>query len=178
MAVQLQITLPLGWASDFDRVAERWFFFHRPSGYCQYPIPKSGDEITRAAELVPRLPPRPVQNVQGSITTTTEGMYISQDKQHSTIAAVVVQQTQSTAPVSTATAIVQSSASMAQQALQVSSGPGNAPQQNVPAAVPDPLRRASGSVTRKPLRKPLPRQSSAPVQQLPQVRHRPQHVNY
>jgi len=165
MAVQLQITLPLDWASDFDRVAERWFFFHRPSGYCQYLLPKTGDEITRAAELVPRLPPRPVYNAQSSITTSMEGMYISRDKQQSTVTSVVVQQTQSMAPVPAAAQVVQRNVSMPQQPQQIPLGPENAQQQNGPATVPDTLRRASGSLTRKPLRKPLPRQNSAPMQQ-------------
>jgi hypothetical protein len=170
MTVQLQITLPPEWASDFDRVAERWYFFHRPSGYCQYPLPKTGDEITRAAELAPRLPPRPVQQ----IATTMEAMFISQDKQQSAVTAVAVQQTQSTAPVPAAAQIIQ----MPQQIQQPTLGLGNTMQQNVPGTLPDPIRRTSGSVARKPLRKPLPRQNSAPQpqqqqQQQAQARLRP-----
>jgi hypothetical protein len=161
MAVQLQITLPLDWASDFDRVAERWYFFHRPSGYCQYPLPKAGDEISRAAELVPRLPPRPVQQN----TTMMEAMPISRDKQQSVVTSTVVQPAQSTAPVPPAAQVVQMSVSRPQQTQQAPLMPGSLPQQNVPGTVLDPLRRASGSVTRKPLRKPLPRQDSTPQPQ-------------
>jgi hypothetical protein len=166
MAVQLQITLPLDWASDFDRVAERWYFFHQPSGFCQYLLPKTGDEITRAGELVPRLPPRPVQS---SITTKIEALSI-QDKQNSTVTIVEVQQTQTPAPIVNATQVGQRQVSIPQQLQQ---GPptsviGNPPLQTVPGTLPNamPIRRASGPVARKP----LPRANSAPQQQQqPQV---------
>lgn len=161
MAVQLQITLPLDWASDFDRVAERWYFFHQPSGFCQYLLPKVGDEITRAAELVPRLPPRPVQ----TITTTMEAMSIVQDKQQSTVTAVVIQQMQTPAPI-TDSQVLQRKVSTPQQVQQVPLATGNVPQQIAPVTIPNTtsVRRTSGTVSRKP----LPRQNSAPQQQ-PQV---------
>ncbi|KAE9380776.1 hypothetical protein N431DRAFT_362830 [Stipitochalara longipes BDJ] len=164
MAVQLQITLPLDWASDFDRVAERWYFFHCPSGYCQYLLPKTGDEITRAAELVPRLTARPIHNAQSTIKTK-EAMYISEDKRQSTVTSVLVQQTQPIAPVTAASQVLQRQVSAPQQNQQTPLGDGNTLQQNGLVSVPDSLRRASGSVARKPLRKPLPRQNSAPAQQ-------------
>jgi len=173
MAVQLQITLPIDWASDFDRVAERWYFFHRPSGYCQYPLPKTGDEITRAAELVPRLPPRPMESDQNSILNPGEAMYVGQDKSQSMVTTVEVQQTQWTAPAPAVSHMPQTEVSSPQNVQQRPLDTGNTPHQNGQVAVPDPLRRASGSVARKPLRKPLPRENSAPVQQQAQVRDCP-----
>jgi hypothetical protein len=164
MAVQLQITLPLDWASDFDRVAERWYFFHRPSGFCQYLLPKTGDEITRAGELVPRLPPRPIQ----SISTKLEAMPICQDKKQSMVTIVEVPQTEAPPLIVDATQVIERKVSVPQQTQQTPLGPGNAPQQSVPGTVPNvaPIRRASGPVARKP----LPRQNSAPQQQQqPQV---------
>jgi hypothetical protein len=160
MAVQLQITLPLDWVSDFDRVTERWYFYHRPSGFCQYLLPKNGDEITRAAELLPRLPLRPAQT---SITTAMEAMSIVQDKQQSTVTAVVVQQTQPPTPMVDSPQVMQRRVSTLQYAQQTPLAPGSAPQQNVPAPIPNatPVRRTSGAVSRKP----LPRQNSAPQQQ-------------
>jgi hypothetical protein len=164
MAVQLQITLPLDWASDFDRVADRWYFFHRPSGFCQYLLPKRGDEITRAAELLPRLPPRPAQT---SITTMMEGISIVQDKQQSVATSLVLQQTQTPAPVANATQVVQREVSTAQYTQQPPLNPGSVAQQSVPTTFPNttPVRRSSGAVARKP----LPRQNSAPQPQQPQV---------
>ena len=164
MAVQLQITLPHDWAPDFDRVAERWFFFHRPSGFCQYLLPKTGDEITRAGELVPRLPPRPVQS---SITTKIEALPF-QDKQNSTVTIVEVQQTQTPAPIVNATQVGQRQVSIPQQLQQGPPTSVNPPLQTVPGTLPNamPIRRASGPVARKP----LPRANSAPQQQQqPQV---------
>jgi hypothetical protein len=159
MAVQLQITLPLDWASDFDRVAERWYFFHRPSGFCQYLLPKTGDEITRAGELVPRLPPRPMQS---SITTKIEALSI-QDKQNSMVTIVEVQETQTPAPIVDATQVGQRKVSIPQQPLQWPPTNGNPALQTVPGTLPNamPIRRASGPVARKP----LPRANSAPQQQ-------------
>jgi hypothetical protein len=90
-----------------------------------------------------------------------EAMFISQDKQQSAVTAVAVQQTQSTAPVPAAAQIIQ----MPQQIQQATLGLGNTVQQNAPGTLPDPIRRTSGSVARKPLRKPLPRQNSAPQPQ-------------
>ncbi|KAN0120164.1 hypothetical protein V8E51_002372 [Hyaloscypha variabilis] len=166
MAVQLQITLPLDWASDFDQVAERWYFFHRPSGYCQYLLPKSGDEVTRAAELVPRLPARPVNNVQSS-TTTNGATYTGGGMGQSTVTSVVVQQTQSNAPTRTTSQVLQREVSSLQQTQQAQLEGGNT--QSGPTSAGPALQRPSGSITRKPLRKPLPRQSSAPVQQQSQT---------
>jgi hypothetical protein len=161
MAVQLQITLPLDWASDFDRVAERWYFVHRPSGFCQYLLPKVGDEITRAADLVPRLPLRAVQ----AITTTMEAMSIVQDKQQSTATTVAIQQTQTPAPI-TDSQVLQRKVSTPQQVQPVPLTTGNVPQSTAPVTLPNTtsIRRTSGTVSRKP----LPRQNSAPQQQ-PQV---------
>jgi hypothetical protein len=164
MAVQLQITLPPDWASDFDRVAERWYFFHRPSGFCQYLLPKTGDEITRAGELVPRLPPRPVQS---SVTTKIEALSIK-DKQNSTVTIVEVQQTQAPAPIVNATQVGQRQVSIPQQLQQGPPTSVNPVLQTVPGTLPNamPIRRASGPVARKP----LPRANSAPQQQQqPQV---------
>jgi hypothetical protein len=160
MAVRLQITLPLDWASDFDRVAERWYFVHRPSGFCQYLLPKTGDEITRAAELVPRLPPRPVQ----TITTTMEAMSIVQDKQQSTFTTVVVQQTQTPTPMPDSQ-VVQSKVSTPQQVQQVPIGPGNMLKQTAPATISSATSIRRTSVARKA----LPRQNNTPQQQQPQV---------
>jgi hypothetical protein len=162
MAVQLQITLPLDWASDFDRVAERWYFFHQPSGFCQYLLPKTGDEITRAGELVPRLPPRPVQS---SVTTKIEALSIK-DKQNSTVTIVGVQQTQTPAPIVNAAQVGQRQVSIPQQLQQGPPTSVNPALQTVPGTLPSamPIRRGSGPVARKP----LPRANSAPQQQ-PQV---------
>jgi hypothetical protein len=90
-----------------------------------------------------------------------EAMSVSQDKQQSVVTAVAVQQTQSTAPVAAATQFIQ----MPQQIQQPTLGLGNTVQQNVPGTLPDPIRRVSGSVARKPLRKPLPMQNSTPQPQ-------------
>lgn len=155
MTVQLQITLPQNWASDFDTVAERWYFIHRPTGFCQYLLPKTGDEITRAAELVPRLPPRPLLVPIQSVVKEKHGGV-----------EVVVREIQ--APVESL--VVQRKVEISQLNQQVAVENGNMIQQSPqPAPTGTFGCRASGAVARKPLaRKALPGQV-APQQQSQQV---------
>jgi hypothetical protein len=143
MTTKFQTTLPPEWEPGYDQVIERWFFVHRPSGFSQYILPKAGDEVSRAAELVPRVP--------SIVTSNTEGLFIVPDERDK-ITDATVQSRLTQSPPSTPSDLMQTQFSI-QQPVQAASTS---------------QRRNSGAIARKPLRKPVAAPNVvSPVQVIP-----------
>lgn len=153
MSTKFEITLPADWEADYDCDVKRWFFIHRSTEFSQYIPPKAGDEVTHAAESLPRR--------QGPMAAKFEGLPVVQEKQQSTITAVEIaspaaSEIAEACPISTHTAapLIWNETSSTWNSVEIS------PETKVsPVHTASSTRRSSGTVTRKPLRKPVGNQN-------------------
>lgn len=123
MNTKFETYLPPGWEPGYDQNLSRWFFVHRTSGYSQYLLPKPGDEVSKAAEWVPKCP--------SSVTTNSEGLFVVQNQK---------------LQAATTTVEVQNIHSRPPTPEGLISGISRTTQ-------PVPQLRSSGAVARKPVRK-------------------------